>query len=256
MKKALASIYFVYAGVLFFLCLTCMLIIYVPLQLIRNDRTRMKIIYFFNKLFLKWIWSSLVFIWVKVEGREKIDDDKTYAFVCNHSNMLDIPFTASCIDHYYKPLVKKELLSFPILGALLKMTSLGVDRSSPESRKNIAFKMAEVMKGGLSLLIFPEGTRNRSPEPTKEFYDGAFKAAIVAHAYIAPIALINVRHLQPVDSKLIYPGRITMRFLDPVSTAGMTEADTDSLKNKVRAMIDDVLRQEDVMYKKIPAAEQ
>ena len=250
MKKILASIYTVYVGLLFFLCLTCMLIIYVPLLLIRNERTRMKVVYFFNKLFLKWIWSSLVGIWVTIEGREKIDDDKTYAFVCNHSNMLDIPFTASCIEHYYKPLVKKELMSFPVLGPLLRMTSLGVDRSSPESRKNISAKMAEVMRNGLSLLIFPEGTRNRTPEPTKEFYDGAFKAAIAAQANIAPMVLINIRHLQPVDSNWVYPGRITMRFLDPISTAGMTEADTEALKNKTRSMIDEVLRKEDVLFKK------
>ena len=250
MKKILASIYTVYVGLLFFLCLTCMLIIYVPLLLIRNERTRMKVVYFFNKLFLKWIWSTLVGIWVTVEGREKIDDDKTYAFVCNHSNMLDIPFTASCIEHYYKPLVKKELMSFPVLGPLLRMTSLGVDRSSPESRKNISAKMAEVMRNGLSLLIFPEGTRNRTPEPTKEFYDGAFKAAIAAQANIAPMVLINIRHLQPVDSNWVYPGRITMRFLDPISTVGMTEADTEALKNKTRSMIDEVLRKEDVLFKK------
>ena len=250
MKKILASIYTVYVGLLFFLCLTCMLIIYVPLLLIRNERTRMKVVYFFNKLFLKWIWSSLVGIWVTIEGREKIDDDKTYAFVCNHSNMLDIPFTASCIEHYYKPLVKKELMSFPVLGPLLRMTSLGVDRSSPESRKNISAKMAEVMRNGLSLLIFPEGTRNRTPEPTKEFYDGAFKAAIAAQANIAPMVLINIRHLQPVDSNWVYPGRITMRFLDPISTVGMTEADTEALKNKTRSMIDEVLRKEDVLFKK------
>ena len=249
MKKVLASIYFVYVAIIFFACLTCMLIIYVPLLLIRNDRTRMKVIYVFNKIFLKWIWSSLAGIWVKVEGREKIDADKTYAFVCNHSNMLDIPFTASCIDHYYKPLVKKELMSFPILGPLLKITSMGVDRSSAESRKNIFAKMASAMKGGMSLLIFPEGTRNRTPEPTKEFYDGAFRAAIIGQAYVAPIVLINIRHLQPVDSNLIYPGRVTMRFLDPVSTIGMTEADTETLKNKVRGMIDEVLRKEDVMFK-------
>jgi 1-acyl-sn-glycerol-3-phosphate acyltransferase len=250
MKKILASIYTVYVGLLFFLCLTCMLIIYVPLLLIRNERTRMKVVYFFNKLFLKWIWSSLVGIWVTIEGREKIDAAKTYAFVCNHSNMLDIPFTASCIQHYYKPLVKKELMSFPILGPLLRMTSLGVDRSSPESRKNISAKMAEVMRNGLSLLIFPEGTRNRTSEPTKDFYDGAFRATIAAQANIAPIVLINVRHLQPVDSLLVYPGRITMRFLDPISTVGMTEADTEALKNKTRSMIDEVLRKEDVLFKK------
>ena len=249
MKKILAAIYSVYVGLLFFICLTLMLIVYVPLLIIRNDRTRMKVIYIFNKIFLRWIWSTFTGLWVTVQDREKIKDDSVYVFVCNHSNMLDIPFTGSCIEHYYKPLVKKELLSFPVLGPLLRMTSLGVDRKSPESRRATFEKMVTSLKGGLSLLIFPEGTRNRTPEPTKEFYDGAFKAAIAAQANVAPFVLINIRHLQPVDSKLVYPGRVTMRFLDPISTVGMTEADTEALKDRVRGMISDVLRKEDVFFK-------
>jgi 1-acyl-sn-glycerol-3-phosphate acyltransferase len=132
---------------------------------------------------------------------------------------------------------------------MLRMTSLGVDRANPESRKRSAEKMTESLKNGLSLLIFPEGTRNRTPEPTKEFYDGAFKSAILAQVNVAPFVLINIRHLQPVDTNVVYPGRITMRFLDPISTVGMTDADTETLKNKVRAMIDEVLRKEDVLYK-------
>lgn len=249
MKKLLAYIYFGYVAIVFMACLIVMLILYVPLLLIRNDRTRMRIIYFLNKVFMKWIWSNLAGITVRVEGREKIDDHKTYAFVCNHSNMLDIPFTSSCIDHYYKPLVKRELLSTPILGPLLRMTSIAVDRKSPEDRRKAAEKMVNMMKMGLSLLIFPEGTRNRTPEPTKEFYDGAFRAAIAAQVNIAPFVLINIRHLQPVDSMLIYPGRVTMRFLEPISCAGMTEADTEALKSRVRAMIDAELRKDDVLFK-------
>jgi 1-acyl-sn-glycerol-3-phosphate acyltransferase len=227
-----------------------MLILYVPLLLIRNDRLRMRIIYVINKVFLRWIWSTLAGIWISVEGRDKIQADKTYAFVCNHSNMLDIPFTASCIEHYYKPLVKKEMMSIPVMGPMLRMTSLGVDRGNAESRRKTAETMFRSMKNGMSLLVFPEGTRNRTPEPTKEFYDGAFRAAIAAQADIAPFVLINIRHLQPVDSNWVYPGRVTMRFLDPISTAGMTEAETASLKDRVRKMIDEVLLKEDVMYRK------
>jgi 1-acyl-sn-glycerol-3-phosphate acyltransferase len=74
----------------------------------------------------------------------------------------------------------------------------------------------------------------------------------MAQANIAPFVLINIRHLQPVDSNLIYPGRVTMRFLDPISTVGMTEADTDALKNRVRGMIDEVLRKEDYLFKDGP----
>ena len=250
MKKILAAIYSAYVLLLIAICFICLLILFTPLLIIRNDRTRMRIIYFLNDIFLRRIWSNLSGIRVTVEGREKIEADKTYAFVCNHSNMLDVPFTASCINHYYKPLVKKELLKVPVLGALLAMTSLPVDRKNPESRKRSTEKMVEWMKGGLSLLIFPEGTRNRTPEPVKEFYDGAFKVAIAAQANIAPMVLLNIRHLQPVDSNLVYPGHVTLRFLEPISTVGLTESDTEMLKEKTRSMIADVLLKEDVFFRK------
>src|SRR4051812_25602887 len=124
MKKVLAYIYFIYVAIVFFICLLIMLILYLPLLLIRNDRLRMKIIYILNKIFMKWIWSNLAGIWMTVQGREKIDNNKVYAFVCNHSNLIDIPITSSVIDTYYKPLVKKEMMSVPVLGPLLRMTSL------------------------------------------------------------------------------------------------------------------------------------
>ena len=211
---------------------------------------RMKIIYFFNNLFLHRIWSTFSGIWVKVEGREKIIADKTYVFVANHSNALDIAFTGSCINHYYKPLVKKELLSTPVLGQLLRMTSLAVDRKDAESRKKSTIKMIDWLKNGLSLLIFPEGTRNRTELPLKEFYDGAFKVAIESKASIAPIVLINIRGLQEATSLMVKPGLVTMRFLDPIDTTNMTNDDVESLKNKVHQQIEAILVAEDKLYKK------
>jgi 1-acyl-sn-glycerol-3-phosphate acyltransferase len=250
MKKILSIPYSIYVAVSFFLVLCILLVLFTPLLLIRNDRKRMRIIFWLNKLFIWKIWTNIAFLPVKVEGREKIKEDAVYVFVPNHSNMLDIVYTSSCIDQYYKPLVKKELLSFPVLGLLLRMVSLPVDRQSAESRKSSTQKMIEWLKSGIGLLIFPEGTRNRTPDPVKELYDGAFRVAIEAQASIAPIALINLRGLQPVDSIWFYPGKVTMRFLDPISTKGMTENDIDALRDKARKMIGDVLLAEDSFYKK------
>lgn len=246
----LVGVYSLYVAVLFALCLTAMLVLYAPLLIIRNDRQRMRIIYVLNDVFMLRIWSTFSGIWYRVEGREKIQADRVYAFVCNHSNMLDVPFTSAVIRHYYKPLVKKELLSVPVLGQLLAMTSLPVDRKDPESRKRSADKMVEWMKSGLSLLIFPEGTRNRTNEPVKEFYDGAFKTAIEAGADIAPFVLLNIRHLQPVGTNWVYPGRIIIRFLDPISTKGMALDQTNELKERVRQLIGDELRKDDVLFRK------
>lgn len=250
MKKILAVPYSLYVALSFFLCLVVLLIIYTPLLLMKDDKKRMSIIYFINKLVIWKFWTNIAFVPVKVQGREKIKNDEVYVFAPNHSNMLDIPYTSSCIEHYYKPLVKKELFSTPVLGQLLRMVGMGVNRQNAESRKQIAEQMTQWLKDGISLLIFPEGTRNRTEMPVKEMYDGAFRSAIAAQANIAPIALINVRSLQPVDSPWFYPGKITMRFLDPISTKGLTEEDIPKIKEQTRNAIGDVLLAEDSFYQK------
>ena len=249
MKKILAAIYSVYVGLLFFICLTLMLIVYVPLLIIRNDRTRMKVIYIFNKIFLRWIWSTFTGLWVTVQDREKIKDDSVYVFVCNHSNMLDIPFTGSCIEHYYKPLVKKELLSFPVLGPLLRMTSLGVDRKSPESRRHSTQVILDKLKHGISLMIFPEGTRNKTGQPLKSFYGGAFKTAVLAQVPIQPFVYLDSRMLQPVQSYRFHPGTIRIRVLVAVETKGLTAADVDALQETVYKTMEEVILREDKDFK-------
>ncbi len=222
--------------------------LYALVSPIKDDRKRMKYIYKFNKIVFRYFWSRIALVPVTVEGREKINDDQTYVFVANHSNMLDIPYSSSCVDHYYKPLVKKELLKVPIMGKMFQWTSLPVDRGSKDDRKNSMNTMIDWLKSGISIWIFPEGTRNRTELPVKEFYDGAFKLAIEAQVPIAPIVVINSRSLQPVDSNIIYPGKVTWRFLDPISTKGMTDADVASLKERVAKLIGDTLLKEDKYF--------
>lgn len=250
MKKILAIPYSIYVAVTFTVCLFFLFFCYAVVSPIKDDRKRMKWIYFFNKWVFWKFWSRIALVPITVYGREKISDDQVYVFTANHSNLLDIPYSSSCVEHYYKPLVKKEVLKIPIMGTMFKWTSLAVDRSSKEDRKSSMDTMVEWIKSGVSIWIFPEGTRNRTPLPVKEFYDGAFKLAITAQVPVAPIAIINSRSLQPVDSMLFFPGRVTWRFLDPIPTTGMTEADVPALKEKVAKLIGDTLLAEDKFFKK------
>jgi 1-acyl-sn-glycerol-3-phosphate acyltransferase len=63
-------------------------------------------------------WLAICGYKLKIEGAENIDPTRTYMFVCNHSNMLDLPVTGYFLQHYYKTLVKKELKYVPIFGFL------------------------------------------------------------------------------------------------------------------------------------------
>lgn len=250
MKKILAIPYSFYVAVSFTICLIFLFFLYALVSPIKDDRKRMSYIYKFNKIIFRYFWANIALVPIKVEGREKIKDEEVYVFTANHSNLLDIPYSSSCVDHYYKPLVKKEVLKVPIMGKMFEWTSLAVDRGSKDDRKNSMTTMIEWVKSGISIWIFPEGTRNRTPHPVKEFYDGAFKLAIEAQVSVAPIVILNSRSLQPVDSMLFYPGKVTFRFLDPIPTKGMTEADVPALKERVAKLIEETLLKEDKYFKR------
>lgn len=194
-------------------------------------------------------WFFLCGYKIVIEGEEKIDHSQTYMFVCNHTNMLDLPMGGYFLQHYYKSLAKKELRYVPIMGYLLRTTSLLVDRSSPESRRHSTEQIVRLMQQGLSILIFPEGTRNKTDRPLKEFYSGAFRAAIMAQVPVQPFLFLDHRGLQPVHSYRFHPGTVRVKVLDAIPTAGLQSTDADMLQQQVYDTMERTILREDKNYK-------
>lgn len=106
-----------------------------------------------------------------------------------------------------------------------------IDRSSAESRKKGVETLKKLMDDeGISPLIFPEGTRNRTSKPLKEFYDGAFRIAIETQVPIIPVVLLNVDKISPQKTFLLSPGKLYSKFLKPIPTKGLSLDDVDALK--------------------------
>ena len=201
-------------------------------------------IFYINRVWFK-IWSILTGIWMKIEGHDYIDKEESYVIILTHNNLLDIPAAASCILHPFKPLVKKELMKIPLMGQLLSLTSIPVSRKSKESRKASFELMVAHINSGISVLIFPEGTRNRTDKPLKDFYDGGFKLAVRTQKPILPVVILGHRELQPVDSFRAKPGTLTFKIMEPISTVGMSAGDADTLKENVHKLMLNTLLTED-----------
>lgn len=250
LKNIAFSIYSIYALLAFFIFMP----IVVPFYLIvaympgLQSKKRTLLMLKANNWFI-FGWSLLTGVSLRKTGQENIDPNQTYVFVSNHVNMLDITLIGRFFNHYGKPLAKKEIIKVPLVGTLFKHTSFLVDRSNPQSRKMALYSMIEALKGGCSLFILPEGTRNRSEFPLREFHSGAFKVAVAAQVPILPVVLIGLRHLQPVESFRLYPGKVTLKYLPPIPTIGLTDADVDALKEKTANMIKAVLLEEDEYWK-------
>lgn len=242
LENVLARLYAIYA-LLLFIC--SMLIMLLPMWLVsllpfpRNIR-------YFMALGRGWmyIFMPLLCCPVRVKGRKHFDAGGPYIIVCNHNSMMDVPATTYAIPGPSKSLAKEEMKKVPIWGIMYKVGSVLVNRHDPESRKRSVAEMKEVLQHNVNMLLYPEGTRNKTDQPLKSFYDGAFSLAIETQRPILPAVIFNTRKILP-PGKAFYalPHAIDFHFLSPVSTTGLTPDDVELLREKVFKIMWDHIEQ-------------
>jgi 1-acyl-sn-glycerol-3-phosphate acyltransferase len=132
----------------------------------------------------------------------------------------------------FRPLAKKELKKIPIFGWIAQAATIIVDRSSPESRKKSIDKLKAALKHGISILIFAEGTQNRTKEILQPFHDGAFRIAVDTQQPILPMVVIGAGKLMPPGTVNLKPGKIRIYVGNEIPTAGLTVKEVSALKQK------------------------
>jgi len=223
---------------------TVFMILYLPGILIPfflGDRFG-NISYWFLKLWSR-TFSLLNQIHYKIKGRENIRPGKSYIFLSNHTSYLDIPGVCLTVPRQIRPLAKKELLKIPVLGWIIRHASVIVDRSSNESRRKSMEHLKDVLRRGISVLIFPEGTQNRSDQPLQPFYDGAFRIAIETQQPILPMVILNAGKLMPPRRMFIQSGTITIIIRPEITTHGLKPGDLPALRESVRLTMLEMIEQ-------------
>jgi 1-acyl-sn-glycerol-3-phosphate acyltransferase len=123
----------------------------------------------------------------------------------------------------------------PVFGWIYGAGSILVDRKNEKSRRESFKKMKHALDLGFHMVIYPEGTRNRTNQPLKSFYDGAFRLAIESQKQIMPAVLFNTRKVLPVNKPFyLFPRKFEMHFLPPVESNNIS---TKDLKEKVFRMM-------------------
>jgi 1-acyl-sn-glycerol-3-phosphate acyltransferase len=187
-----------------------------------------------------WARSYLFFfgMHLKVEGREQFKKGHTYVIVSNHVSLIDILACYAAIPVSFKFLAKKETGKIPFVGFCVRHLHLFVDRKSKASRAESMKAMAESLASGISIMIYPEGTRNKGPEFLKSFYDGAFNLAIKTKTPLVALTIQNTWSRQnQLTGFQLTPGKVKCIFNPPIETEGMTDKDIPALKEKVRETI-------------------
>ena len=199
--------------------------------------------------------SGIIFFKPK-KNASVLDPKQAYVIVGNHISFLDIHAIAFGIPTNFLALSKIENKKLPIFGALISMGIITVDRSSPESRVATMKKMTELVQKGISMVVFPEGSRNKVLErPLRDkFYDGAFRIAIEQQIPIVPMVITGCRRCMPPGTLMFRPGRIGTYLFEPIPTQGMTMENLPALKQETYDLMAGKLEELDPYLRKVNTA--
>jgi 1-acyl-sn-glycerol-3-phosphate acyltransferase len=193
-------------------------------------------------------WSWLILkttgVQVRVEGLNRITPGTTYVFVSNHQSIYDIPVIFASLPYQLRIIAKASLARFPVLGWHLKRGGhLFVDRDNPD-RPGILARWRALVKDGLSLIIFAEGTRSMDGTVGR-FKAGSFLLALEAGLPVVPLAVVGTRHVMQKGRLRTEPGNVQLIVHDPIQPPPLdapTVRDAKALADRVHAIVSEAVR--------------
>lgn len=174
---------------------------------------------------------------VTVTGLSNIDLSLPYIYMSNHQSAFDIPVLQAHLPVQFSWLAKAELFKIPVFGyALRRAGHISIDRSNRKSAFKSLKNAAKNIRSGVSVIIFPEGTRSQDGN-IRQFKKGGFILAVDAGVPIVPVIIHGVWPIMLKNKVLIKQGNIIVEIKDPIKTTNYTRKTKDDLMEKVRKVI-------------------
>jgi 1-acyl-sn-glycerol-3-phosphate acyltransferase len=182
---------------------------------------------------------KLVGVRVQQIGLKNLDLKQAYIYMCNHVSNLDPPVVIGWLPQRTSVMAKRELFRIPILGRAMRMASIvPIDRRNKDAAITSVRAAAEVLRSGLSMVVFPEGTR--SPDGRLlPFKKGPFYMATETSAPIVPVTVLNTDKMLLKGRFRLRPGTATVVFHPPLVSTNF--ATREALMEAVRAYIGSAL---------------
>jgi putative phosphoserine phosphatase / 1-acylglycerol-3-phosphate O-acyltransferase len=166
--------------------------------------------------------TALSGIDLRVEGEEHLWSHRPAVFIFNHQSGLDAPLMLKMVRRDVTAVAKQEIRTNPVFGPLFSAAGVVfIDRADSKKAIEGLAPALEALKQGLSLIIAPEGTRQKTPR-LGEFKKGAFHLAMQARVPIVPVVFRNVLDALPKDGVIIHPATVEAVVLPPIDTSGWT----------------------------------
>ena len=187
-------------------------------------------------------------IWLLAGGRatvlglENIPEDHPVLFVGNHRSIFDIILAGSLIKYPVGFVAKKELQGTPITLIMEEIHCLFLDREDPRQGLKTILTAIDYVKSGISMFIFPEGTRCKVEGTFLPFHAGSFKIATKAKVPIVPVTIVGMGDVFEDHYPRLKWAPVVIEFGKPIETADMDRNAQKDLPDKVKALMEETYK--------------
>ncbi|HET8656211.1 MAG TPA: lysophospholipid acyltransferase family protein [Longimicrobiaceae bacterium] len=174
---------------------------------------------------------------VVVRGREHLLARWPCIYIANHQSLYDVPVLAELYPPRTVVIGKKELRRIPLFGWLYVATgNVLIDRKdNPSAVGRLQEAEEAIVERGVSVWIFPEGTRGKVPGRLLPFKKGAFYMAVATGAPLVPVVAAPLKGVFDPEHRVARPATVEVRVLEPIPSVGLGEADVETLMETAHA---------------------
>ncbi len=175
-----------------------------------------------------------------VKGRENIPDDKAVLYVGNHRSFFDIVLTYPLVKGPTGYVAKKEMEKVPLLSIWMKdLHCLFLDRDNIKEGMKTILAAIEKAKSGISICIFPEGTRNKTADTFLPFHEGSFKIAEKSGVPIIPMTIVNSAAVFEDHMPKIRKATVVIEYGKPIDVSALSREEKKNLGTSVKSVIEE-----------------
>ena len=204
-------------------------------------------VHFLSRVFAK---VMILFSGVRfhISGKEKLYRLEPIIVVSNHQSMFDAVGMYTFLDIPFRWVAKASLFRIPVFGLALKSAGyIPVERNDPKKAVKSLFNAARDIQKGMSVVIFPEGTRSYDDGTMRPFKNGSFLLAKKAKVVIQPVTFWGSHKIIPVNKlnwlQRIYPGSVFITVHDPIHPEEYKDLSVDGISDLIKNVMEKSLYQ-------------
>lgn len=200
---------------------------------------------------VQWGFRGIMFIAgtkVEVHGQENVPKDEAVLYVANHRGFFDVVTTYSLVPDLTGYISKDNIKKVPVLGMIMKRVyCLFIDRSDIKQGLQVILEAVEYVKKGISIYIFPEGTRNKDtqhPENLQTFHDASFKIAQRSKCRIVPVAITGADEVFENHFPWLHKATVRITYGTPFYMTDLEKTDQKKIGTYCRNLISDMIKEQ------------